>query len=236
MVIRTTYLTEGATNRPMKMRRPITMKWSGGISKMCFKKNVFSSVTCQKITSWMTAANLIAVDLGSSQRMADQLSGVNCSMARLILPVVVDMSLILAHLYSRISRIWQIFRPIQMPRPLQMITSRMRASHQHSMKLGSRCAKVISVISHITEMAHRMPMWRMRMALKAQPKKWPQAKTSKWPLTRSQLMSEQLTPYSWKLWNCWLHIGQFIMMKDLPFPYRYGSSSTLDQSSRICSW
>lgn len=125
---------------------------------MCFKKNVFSSVTCQNITSCMTAANRIAVDFGSSQRMADQLSGVNCNMARLILPVVVEMSLMLAHLYSRISRIWHIFRPIQMPKPLQIITSSMSASHQHSMKLGNRCANVISVISHITEMAHKMPM------------------------------------------------------------------------------
>lgn len=125
---------------------------------MCFKKNVFSSVTCQNITNCITAANLMAVDLGSSQRIADQLSGVNCSIARLILPVVVDISLMLAHLYSRISSILQILRPTQMPRPLQMITSRMRASHQHSIKLGNRWAKVISVISHITDMAHKMPI------------------------------------------------------------------------------
>lgn len=148
------------------------------------------------MTSCITAAKRMAVDLGSSHLIAVQLIGVNCSMARLILPLVVEMSLMLAHLYSRISRILQILRPTQIPAPLQSSTSKMRASHQHSMKLGSRWAKVTSVISHMIEMAHNMPMCRMSTALKAQPRKWPQAKTSKWALIRSILISEQFTPYS----------------------------------------
>lgn len=155
-------------------------------------------LTCQNITNCITAAKRIAVDLGSNHLIAVQLSGVNCNTARLIFPLVDEMSLILAHLYSRISSILQIFKPTQIPMPLQIKTSKIKASHQHSTKLGSKWANVISVISHITEMAHKMPMWRISTALKAQPRKWPQAKTSKWPLTRSKEMSEQLTPYSWK--------------------------------------
>lgn len=127
--------------------------------------------TCQNITSWHTAAKRIAVDFGSSHRIDVKLSGVNCNTTRLILPVVDEISLMLAHLYSRISSALQILKPTQMPRPLQMRTSKMSASHQHSMKFGSKCAKVISVISHITDMAHKMPACRMSTALKAQPRK-----------------------------------------------------------------
>lgn len=124
------------------------------------------------------------VDFGSSHRTWAKLPGVNCRTARLILPLVVDMSLqimvglerdsffeteahtdlMLAHLYSRISRILQIFRPHQMPKPLHNTTSKIRASHQHSTKFGNRCAKAISVISHIIDMAHRMPMCLIRIA------------------------------------------------------------------------
>lgn len=70
----------------------------------------------------------------------------------------------LAHLYSLISNILQIFRPHQMPSPLHTSTSKIRASHQHSMKLGSKWAKVISVISHMMDIAHKMPTCRMRTA------------------------------------------------------------------------
>lgn len=81
---------------------------------MCFKKNVLSSVTfyhknkqgvrlntrtieniftCQNITNWHTAKNLIYVDFGSNHLTWAKLPGVNWSTARLILPLVVEMSL-----------------------------------------------------------------------------------------------------------------------------------------------
>lgn len=129
----------------------------GGISKICFKKNVFNSVTCQKITNCDTDKNRMYVDFGFNHRTVVQLTGVNCKTTRLILPVVVEMSRMLAHLYSRISMILTIFKPHQMPNPLQISTSNINASHQHSMKFGSKCANVISVISHMMEIAHKMP-------------------------------------------------------------------------------
>lgn len=133
-----TYRTDGATIRPINVRRMATTGCDGGISKICFRKNVFNSVICQKITNCETDTNRIYVDFGSSQRIDVQLTGVNCKTARLILPVVVDMSRMLAHLYSRISSILQMRRPHQMPKPLQTRTSRMSASHQHSTKFGNK--------------------------------------------------------------------------------------------------
>lgn len=158
------YLTDGATIKPINTRRMATIGCDGGISNICFKKNVLSSVICQKITSCDTDKNRIQVDFGFNHRTVVQLTGVNCNTARFILPVVVEMSRMLAHLYSRISSILQIFSPHQIPRPLHISTSKINASHQHSMKLGKRWANVISVISHITEIAHNIPTWRMRMA------------------------------------------------------------------------
>lgn len=102
----------------------------------------------------------------------------------------------LAHLYSRISNILHIFNPHQMPKPLHINTSSINASHQHSMKLGSKWANVISVISHIIEMAHKMPMCRIRTALNIHPRKWAYANTSTCDQIRSIVMCEQLTPYS----------------------------------------
>lgn len=72
--------------------------------------------------------------------------------------------LMLAHLYSLISSILQILRPHHMPKPLHSTTSRIMASHQHSTKFGSKCAKAISVISHIIDMAHKIPMCLIRTA------------------------------------------------------------------------
>lgn len=158
------YRTDGATINPINTKRIATIGCDGGISKICFRKNVFSSVICQKMTSCDTDNKRIYVDFGSSQRIDVQLSGVNCRTARLILPVVVDMSRMLAHLYSRISSILHMRRPHQMPKPLQTRTSRMSASHQHSIKFGSKCANVISVISHMIDMAHRIPTCRISMA------------------------------------------------------------------------
>lgn len=134
-----------------------TIGCDGGISKICFKKNVLSSVTCQNITNCDTDKNLMYVEFGSNQRIVVQLTGVNWSTARFNLPVVVEISRMLAHLYSRISSILHIFRPHQMPSPLQISTSKINASHQHSIKLGNKWANVISVISHITEIAHNIP-------------------------------------------------------------------------------
>lgn len=159
-----TYLTDGATIKPMNTRRIATTGCDGGISKMCFKKNVLSSVICQKITNWDTDTNRIYVEFGFNHRTVVQLTGVNCKTARFILPVVVEISRMLAHLYSRISSILQILKPHQIPRPLQIKTSKINASHQHSTKFGKRWANVISVISHITEIAHRIPTWRIRIA------------------------------------------------------------------------
>lgn len=133
----------------------------------------------------------------------------------------------LTHLYSLISSILQTRRPTQMPSPLQTSTSKIRASHQHSTKLGNRWANAIwnqkifsrtqldlaydlievnvrwedavptSVNSHMTETAHRMPRCRTRMALNAQPRKWASANTSKWFQITSGVTTEQFTPYSW---------------------------------------
>lgn len=155
--------------------------------------------TCQNMTSWHRPQNRMYVEFLSSHRTLDQLPGVNCKTARLILPLVDDMSLMLAHLYSRISSSLQNLRPHQMPSPLQTSTSKIKASHQHSMKLGSKWANAISVISHITDIAHKIPIWRINMAwiekyfffieinsvrleftLNIHPKKWPTANTSKW--------------------------------------------------------
>lgn len=158
------YLTDGATIKPIKIKRRPTTGCDGGISKICFKKNVLSSVTCQNMTNCDTDKNRMYVDFGFSHRTVVQLTGVNCKTTRFILPVVDEISRMLAHLYSRISRILTIFKPHQMPKPLQMSTSNIKASHQHSMKFGSKWANVISVISHIIEIAHRMPTWRMRIA------------------------------------------------------------------------
>lgn len=151
------YRTDGATTKPIIIRRMATTGCDGGISKICFKKNVLSSVTCQNITNCDTDKNRMYVEFGSNHRIVDQLTGVNCNTARFNLPVVVEISRMLAHLYSRISRILQIFKPHQIPSPLQTSTSKINASHQHSMKFGNKCANVISVISHITEIAHKMP-------------------------------------------------------------------------------
>lgn len=90
------------------------------------------------MTNCDTEMNRIYVDLGFSHRTVVQLTGVNCSIARFILPVVVDMSRILAHLYSRISNFLTIYKPQAMPAPLHTTTSNSNASHQHSMKFGSK--------------------------------------------------------------------------------------------------
>ncbi|KAL2715995.1 hypothetical protein V1478_013671 [Vespula squamosa] len=50
-----------------------------------------------------------------------------------------------------------IFNPTQIPRPLHTKTSSIKASHQHSIKFGSKCANAISVTSHITLIAQRIP-------------------------------------------------------------------------------
>lgn len=55
-----------------------------------------------------------------------------------------------------------------------------------------------SVNSHITLMAHNMPKCRTNIALNIQPKKCPQANTSRWLQILSIEISEQLTPYSCK--------------------------------------
>lgn len=78
--------------------------------------------------------------------------------------------LMLAHLYSLISKILQSFRPHHIPKPLQSNTSNINASHQHSMKFGSKCANAISVTSHITDMAHNMPKCRISRAYRRQAK------------------------------------------------------------------
>lgn len=88
-----TYLTDGATMTPINMSLEMTSGCEGGISKMCFRKKVFSSDSCQKMTSWQRAKKRMYVHVGSSQRTGAQLSGVNWSMARFILPDVLDMSL-----------------------------------------------------------------------------------------------------------------------------------------------
>jgi len=49
----------------------------------------------------------------------------------------------LTHLYSLISRHLHIWRPTQMPSPLQSRTSNTSASHQHSTKFGKRWANAI---------------------------------------------------------------------------------------------
>lgn len=144
----------------------VTIGCDGGISNMCFKKNVFNSVTCQNTTNCDTDKKRMYVDFGFNHLTVVQLTGVNCKTARFIFPVVVDISRMLAHLYSRISSILQIFKPHQMPRPLQTSTSNIKASHQHSIKFGNKCAKVISVISHIIEIAHRIPICRIKIAYK----------------------------------------------------------------------
>lgn len=78
---------------PIRMSLATTRGWDGGISKICFKKKVLSSETCQKMTIWHSAKNRIYVHVGSSQRTCVQLPGVNCSTARFILPDVEWMSL-----------------------------------------------------------------------------------------------------------------------------------------------
>lgn len=133
-----TYLTDGATNKPININRIITNGCDGGISKICFKKNVFNSVTCQNITNWHTDIKRIYVDFGSNHRTCVQLSGVNCSIARLIFPLVDEISLILAHLYVLISKILHNCKPHHIPKPLHNSTSKINASHQHSMKFGNK--------------------------------------------------------------------------------------------------
>lgn len=107
----------------------------------------------------------------------------------------------LTHLYSLISRALQILSPHHIPRPLHIKTSSMTESHQHSKKLGSKCAKAISVISHIIDIAHSRPACLNSIALNIHPKKWPQANTSTWDQNLAKLISEQLTAYSWKKSN-----------------------------------
>lgn len=133
-----TNLADGATIIPRKPSLAMTRGWFGGISKICFKKNVFNSESCQKITIWLRAKNLMYEQVGSSHRTWVQLSGVNWSMTLFNFPLVEWMSLMLTHLYSRISKHLQIFIPTQIPKPLHTKTSRIRASHQHSLKFGSR--------------------------------------------------------------------------------------------------
>lgn len=91
---------------------------------------------------------------------------------------LLDSYLMLTHLYSLISKALHNLSPQNMPRPLQSKTSKMTESHQHSKKLGKRCAKATSVISHIIDIAQSNPACRNRMALKSHPKKCPQANTS----------------------------------------------------------
>lgn len=64
---------------------------------MCLRKKVLSSQTCQKMTSWQIAKNLMWVVDGSSHRTCIQSLGVNCSTALFSLPVVEWMSLIDNH-------------------------------------------------------------------------------------------------------------------------------------------
>jgi hypothetical protein len=78
---------------PIRMSLATTRGWDGGISKICFRKKVLSSETCQKMTIWHSAKNRMYVHIGSSQRTCVQLPGVNCSTARFILPDVEWMSL-----------------------------------------------------------------------------------------------------------------------------------------------
>ena len=87
------YLILGAEMAPRRRMRINTSGCSGGIWKMCFRKNVFSSDSCQNMTSWQTARVRMAVFVGSSQRIAVQDSGVNCITARFSLPVVLRISL-----------------------------------------------------------------------------------------------------------------------------------------------
>lgn len=87
------YLADGATIIPRNKSRPTTSGWDGGISKICFKKNVFSSEICQNITIWQTAKNLIYVHVGSNHLTCVQLTGVNCITALFSLPVVEWISL-----------------------------------------------------------------------------------------------------------------------------------------------
>lgn len=99
----TSHLADGATMIPRNMRRPTTIGCEGGISKMCFKKNVFSSEICQNITIWQTAKNLIYVLLGSSQRTCVQLTGVNWRTALFSLPVVDRISLHIKNIQMKIN-------------------------------------------------------------------------------------------------------------------------------------
>ena len=137
------YLSDGATTSPMRTNLHIFSLWSAGSSKMCFKKNVFSSVICQKSTNWQTAKNRMREDWGSIHLTWVQLTGVNCKTARLILSDVEWISFMDSHLYSLISKYWQIFMPTQIPNPLQRRMSSITASHQHSTKLGKRWANAI---------------------------------------------------------------------------------------------
>lgn len=148
--------------------------------------------------------------------------------------------LILTHLYSLISSTLQILSPHQIPKPLQIRTSKITESHQHSKKLGNKWANAISVISHITDMAHSSPACRNSKALNNHPRKWPQANTSTWDQIFAIDMSEQLTAYSWKI-KTFLQIQEPNISKhnhaaiskcaSPPYPCQYGSSSALDQSS-----
>lgn len=45
------YLTDGETMTPMRHSLAMTRGCDGGISNMCFKKNVFNSDICQNTTS-----------------------------------------------------------------------------------------------------------------------------------------------------------------------------------------
>ena len=150
MTVKIDYLMEGATIRPIMINRHRLRLWPGGTSKICFRKKVLSSVICQNITNWQTAAKRMYDEWGSNQRTYVQLSGVNWRTARLILPDVEWISLMDSHLYSRISRYWHSFMPIHIPSPLQSKISRMIASHQHSTKFGSKWANAIYKNSCVT--------------------------------------------------------------------------------------
>ena len=142
---------------------------------------------CHIIIRKNNAQHLVKGFSFSNQSSFDQLEGVNWSKARFTFadcegfsywlsvldnqsssrwsmdirnaqnPILLSSFKIDSHLYVLISRNFATCIPSHMPPPLQIRTSRIHWSHQHSLKLGKRWVNWTSVISHVIDNVQQIP-------------------------------------------------------------------------------
>mmetsp|Transcript_41008 Transcript_41008/g.103918 ORF Transcript_41008/g.103918 Transcript_41008/m.103918 type:complete len:222 (+) Transcript_41008:267-932(+) len=137
-------------------RRMVLIGLVGGIQSRYFRKKARTLHVRFMTQSARHCSSRVGPDI-IAHFMSSKLCGVNCPRPRLNFPASVFCCPKLVQWYSLLFRYLTIFMPRKIPMLLQMRTSRIQESHQHSLKLGSQCWKVSSISSNITDTKKSMP-------------------------------------------------------------------------------